>query len=377
MKALKTLLVIIGVAAAAGAVWYMNRSQPTAVSVAAVERGRVEYTVANTRAGTVNACRRARMSPSAGGQIAELPVKEGNQVTRDQVLVELWNEDIWAKVALAQRETEAARARAEQACVTAEVARNEADRMTKLGRQGLTSEEQTERAVGEAKSRMAACQAARNAILVSAAQKSVAKAELERTILRAPFDGTIAEINGELGEFVTPSPIGVATVPTVDLIDTRCLYISAPIDEVDAPVVRAGMRAGITLDAFPHKRFDGFVRRVAPYVLDLEKQARTVEIEAEIEQPTEANLLPGYSADVEVIIDVVDDVPRIPTQALLEDKQVLVLDESTGTLVARDVEIGLRNWEYTQVLKGVEVGELVVTSTDREGVVDGAIARRE
>ncbi len=377
MRKLKVGIALIGVAAVAGVVWYLNRTQPLAVTVAGVERGQVEYTVANTRAGTVNACRRARMSPSVGGQIAELPVTEGNEVAQGQILVELWNDDIWARVTLAQRETEAARARAEEACVTAEVARNEAQRMTKLGRQGLTSEEQTERAVGEAKSRTAACQAARNAILVSDARTKVAEAELERTILRAPFEGTIAEINGELGEFVTPSPIGVATVPTVDLIDTRCLYISAPIDEVDAPVVRAGMRASITLDAFPNRRFDALVRRVAPYVLDLEKQARTVEIEAEIKQSVEANLLPGYSADVEVIIDVAKDTPRIPTQALLDDNKVLVLDESTGTLVARDVEIGLRNWEYTQIVKGVKVGELVVTSIDREGVVDGAIARRE
>ncbi|MDH3637839.1 MAG: efflux RND transporter periplasmic adaptor subunit [Gammaproteobacteria bacterium] len=377
MKTLKIWLVVIGIAGTAAVAWYLNRAQPIPVAVAEVQRGRIESTVANTRAGTVNACRRARMSPSAGGQIAELRVKEGNQVSSDQVLVELWNKDIRAKVTLAQRETEAARARAEQACVTAEVAQHEAERMTKLGRQGLTSEDQTERAVGEAKSKLAACQAARNAILVADAQKSVAEAELERTILRAPFDGTIAEINGELGEFVTPSPIGVATVPTVDLIDNRCLYISAPIDEVDAPSVRAGMRARITLDAFPDNSFDGSVRRVAPYVLDLEKQARTVEIEAEIGQPAEANLLPGYSADVEVIINVAENVLRVPTQALLEDKKVLVLDESAGTLVARDVETGLRNWEYTQILTGVQAGEFVVTSIDREGVVDGASAERE
>ena len=56
----------------------------------------------------------------------------------------------------------------------------------------------------------------------------------DRTELRAPFDGTVAEINGELGEVVTPSPIGVATLPAVDLMDISCLYVSAPIDEVDA-----------------------------------------------------------------------------------------------------------------------------------------------
>ncbi len=368
-------LVLLG--AAAAAFWYLNRAQPVSVGVAEVRRDRVEYTVANTRAGTVNACRRARMSPSTGGQIAKLPVSEGDRVSSGQILVELWNQDIRAKVTLAERETEAAQARAEQACVTAEVAEHEAERLAKLGRQGLTSEERTERALGEAKSQTAACRAARHAIRVAHARESLAQAELERTFLRAPFDGTIAEINGELGEFVTPSPIGVATVPTVDLIDTRCLYISAPIDEVDAPAVLAGLNARITLDAFPDKAFVGVVRRVAPYVLDLEKQARTVDIEAELVHPTDANFLPGYSADVEVVVDIADQVLRVPTQALVDGSKVLVFDASTGVLAAREVELGLRNWEYTQIVKGIEEGEFVVTTIDREGVEDGAVVRRE
>ena len=67
----------------------------------------------------------------------------------------------------------------------------------------------------------------------------------------------IAKVNGELGEFVTPSPVGIPTPPTVDLIDGSCLYISAPIDEVDAPRVQAGLKARISLDAFPNQTFPG------------------------------------------------------------------------------------------------------------------------
>ena len=73
----------------------------------------------------------------------------------------------------------------------------------------------------------------------------------------------IAEVNGELGEYVTPSPVGIPTPPAIDLIDTQCLYISAPIDEVDAPEIRAGMAARISLDAFSKQFFHGHVRRVA------------------------------------------------------------------------------------------------------------------
>ena len=179
------------------------------------------------------------------------------------------------------------------------------------------------------------------------------------------------------GEFVTPSPVGIPTPPTVDLIDDACLYISAPIDEVDAPLVKAGLAARITLDAFPKRRFKGHVRRVAPYVLDLEKQARTVEIEAVIDDPDKGSLLPGYSADVEVLLDTREDVIRIPSSVIIDDTKVLVLDEEAGIIHEREIDVGLSNWEYTEVRDGIAVGELVVSSIDREGVEDQAPARRE
>ena len=63
-------------------------------------------------------------------------------------------------------------------------------------------------------------------------------------------------------------------------------------------------RARITLDAFGKRTFDGRVRRIAPYVTDREKQARTVDVEVEfISPPDDVQLLPGYSADVEILLD--------------------------------------------------------------------------
>jgi len=372
------ILGLLGLAAVIGVLaWYLSRPKPVAVTVAEAGPGDVLATVANTRAGTVDACNRARLAPPMGGQIARLPFKEGNQVRKGDVLLELWNQDQRAQVSQAEREAVAARSRTREACVNADVARKNAARIRKLRGENLVSEGDTERAVGEADARAAVCEAARDQEKVSQARIDVARAELERTILRAPFDGIVAEINGEVGEFVTPSPVGIPTPPTVDLVDGSCLYISAPIDEVDAPAVRAGQRASISLDAFPNRRFPGFVRRVAPYVLDTEKQARTVEVEAEIENPEKYNLLPGYSADVEVILEKRENVLRVPTQAILDGKRVLVLDTAAGVLRARDIEKGVTNWEYTEIRSGLKAGELVVTSVDREGVADGVAAVRE
>ena len=354
---------------------YLNRPKLIAVVVKRVDTGIVQNTVANTRAGTLMAERRASLSPSVGGQIASLGVSEGDKVKTGQLLLELWNDDLTARVELASQEASAAVARAQEACVVAEVARREADRLMKLRKKGVASEEEVDQADGEASAKMAGCRAAKADIGVSKAKLSVAQAALDKTRLVAPFDGTVAEVNGELGEFVTPSPIGVPTPPAVDLIDTTSLYVSAPIDEVDAPEIRTGMSATISLDAFGKKRFAGIVRRVAPYVLDREKQARTVDVEVTfIDAGVTADMLPGYSADIEVVLVENTQALRIPSEAIIEGNRVLIFSEQAGVLEERKIETGLRNWEYTQVLSGVRDGEQIVVSVDREGVEDAARA---
>ena len=373
----RLLLAAIAIAGIAAVVGYTMRDTPLRVVAVAVERGDVEATVANTRAGTVNACRRAGLSPALGGQIASLPVSTGERVTSGQVLLELWNEDLRAERILAERDAIASAARAKESCVIAKVAEREAKRLVSLRERGISSEEETDRAVGDAEAKQAGCEAVRDLVRVSDARVDVATAALQRTLLKAPFDGVIAEINGELGEFVTPSPVGVPTPPTVDLIDNSCLYISAPIDEVDATAVRTGMLARITLDAFPDQDFPGHVRRVAPYVLEVEKQARTVEVEAEIDNPEKYDLIPGYSADVEIILDTRVDVLRIPALAVIDGEKVLLLNEQDQVIEERMIERGVSNWEYSEIVSGLDGSELVILSVDREGVEAGATAVRD
>jgi len=371
----RTVLLLGGVVAAATAIaFYATRPQPIEVETAVVERGRVTETVTNTRAGTIKACERAQLAPAMAGQIARLPVAKGDRVERGQILLEIWNEDLRAQLELAKRDAVATRARAEEACVAARVARRESDRLSALLERGLVAEDAVDRANGDAESREAACRAATQNTRVADARIDQAQANLERTLLRAPFAGIVAEINGELGEFVTPSPVGVPTLPAVDVVDTSCIYVTAPMDEVDAPRIREGMQARVVLDAFRGMDFPAHVRRVAPYVLDLEKQARTVEVEAEIDDKRGADLLPGYSADIEVILDEKADVLRVPTRAVMEGSRVYVFDPGAGRVELRDIETGLGNWDHTEIRNGLQAGELVVTTIDREGLADGAAA---
>lgn len=370
----RILIAVVLLGFAGAGLWWLKRPKPIAVVVAEIDQGRVESTIANTRAGTVEACMRTKLSATMGGRIEVLAVKEGDKVKKGQLLMKLWNDDQKAQSSLAQAQVETANKRVTEACTVATNAEHEANRQTALFKQGFVSSSRDEQARAEAQARRAGCDAAKADVAQTQARLHATRVEQNRTVLYAPFAGTVAKIVGEVGEYSTPSPPGVPTPPAIDLIDDTCLYVRAPMDEVDAPKISAGQTVRISFDALPKQSFAGTVRRVAPFVSALEKQARTVDIEATLSPtPDKAapHLLVGYSADVEVILAVRERVVRVPTSALQEGARVLLAGVD-GTLQERQLRLGLANWEYTEVLDGLVAGDKVVTSLEREGVKPGA-----
>ena len=150
----------------------------------------------------------ARCIASASARVEQVLVRDGDRVEQGQRLLRLWDDDLEAQLRLAQRDVEAAGARAEETCAEADVACRESKLVSKLRERGLSSEEDADVASGHARASAAACRAMRSNVGVAQARVEVAVAALERMRLVAPFDGIVAEVNGELGEFVTPSPVG-------------------------------------------------------------------------------------------------------------------------------------------------------------------------
>jgi HlyD family secretion protein len=341
------------------------------VRVVAVEAGRVETTVSNTKAGTVKARRRAKMSPENAGLVIEVPAAEGDQVEAGQTLVRLSDATQKAQLELARESLKASQATLLEACLSRDRARREFVRKRQIAEQGVLSADALDRLetayqVAEASCNAAGAQAAR-----AEAQVAVAEAELAKMVLRAPFTGVVAELDVQVGEWITPSPPLLVAPPVADLIDPTSLYVSAPMDEVDSGRIREGQRVRVTVDSQPGRDFEARVVRVAPYVLDVEAQNRTVEIEVELaDRELSRSLLPGTSADVEVILEVREGVLRIPAPALLADDRVLVVHD--GQLEEHVIEVGLRNWDYAEASSGLDAGQLVVVSLESAAVREGA-----
>ena len=128
----KLIALLLIVAAAIAVITYMGKKPPPSVVLHTVASGTVAKTVSNTRAGTVEACRRSKLSMPIGGRVDQLHVDEGDRVETGQVLLSLWNKDRKAMHAQAEAQLLAGRHRAEQVCVESDNAEREARRLDTL-----------------------------------------------------------------------------------------------------------------------------------------------------------------------------------------------------------------------------------------------------
>ncbi|SIR35364.1 HlyD family secretion protein [Aromatoleum tolulyticum] len=374
----RSLIAFVVLALIAAGIWWFTRPKPIPVRLVEVARGTVEATLSNTRAGEIEACQRTKLSTIIGGRIDYLGVKEGDHVQAGQVLLRLWSEDQEARLTVNRAQLETARKRVQEACAQADNAEREAARQDELFQRKFVSASRVEQARTEARARRAACDTTRADTRTAEAQITATSTDRQRTVLIAPFAGTVAKITGELGEYSTPSPPGVPTPPAIDLIDDSCLYVKAPMDEIDAPKIHPDQRTRVTLDALPGKVFEARVKRIAPYITAVEKQARTVEVDIDFVNPEEAKgLLVGYSADAEIVLAVRENTLRVPTSTLREGNRVLLYRADDGRLEERVIKAGVANWEFTEVLEGLAEGDRIAASLEREGVKAGARVRPE
>ena len=360
-----TWLALLAVIIAA-AWWQFKPTTPQTVQLHRVKAGLVERISANSRAGTVFACKSSDLSLAVGGRVAKLYVDEGEAVKSEQLLLELDNSAEEARLALASADLLAAQIEQQRSCDAAALARREADRAESLLNQKLVSSERLDQLKTDAKLKGLSCSQSEAMRQHAEAAEQLAQIQLNNTRLYAPFSGTIAAVNGEIGEIATPSPPGIQTPPAIELIDDSCLYIEAPIDEVEASRVEVGQPTRVTLDAFRGQIFNGAVSRTGTRVSALEKQARTLDIEVIlVNPPEEVKLLVGYSADVEIVTGHADPVVRVPTEALLGGNQIVRFNSQSSRLEKVAVEVGLSNWSWSEIRSGIQAGDQILVRLER------------
>lgn len=398
---MKRLLIVV-VAALIGFAGYTlyNGRQRLPVKIVPVTRGDVRLTVSTVFTGSVVSEREATLSFQTGGQLGTLAVQEGMMVEAGEVLARLDDVELQAQQSLAEANVRAAQAQLQRAKlslpledsqVRAEITQSQVSldnasttyrRWQDLYAKGAVARQQVEEAQMRyemAKSRHEAAMAAvtRNAARrqeIAAAEATVTQMEaslqmarirLGQTALRASFAGLVTRTFVNVGEFVA---IGK---PIVHLVQPDSLYIKAVVDEADALTVRVGQQALVAMDVFQGRRLEGRVAEISPVISSARQESRTSEVKIRLDDRSIV-LKPGLSADIEIVVEEVPNVLRLPTHVILErERGKYVHVVSAGRAQERPIQIGASNWDFTQIVSGLQEGERVIIAVDGAKLDDG------
>ncbi len=302
------------------------------VQVVKATRSPIEASVSGVTSGTVRAEKIAELAFGTVGRVQELNVELGDKVKAGAVLAQVENQDLRSRL---------------------EVAREELERSKRLSRDNAMS---------------------RSNLIQAQGTYDAAVTAYEKSLIRAPYDGIIAEVNLEVGQL---SQI-TAVIPLAPLriIDVEPRYVRVEIDEVDLPKVRVGMPARIKILAVRREPFSAVVRKVVPFISSVREQDRTSEIELNVD--SEGVLLPaGASADVEIITETKQDVVALVTKAILgrgDDRYVFRIDGST--LRRTPIKVGIFGYTISEVISGLRDGDDVAMPSDKVELKDGLTVER-
>jgi HlyD family secretion protein len=401
MKRRGLLLAAVAVVACTGAIAYHRISGTIPVDVFRVRPGRVEEITAAVSAGTVKSYLEAVLSTETGGQVSEVLVREGSMVRRGDVLARIVDPELTrqAEAALAEegqardvllqaeakRQEAAIRVRGERGRAENNLrkAREDHRRAEELFRDGFVSRSDLEAAatlLGNAEEEARITTAGestlqaldreidvfRGRIEAARARTAALTARRSKLTITAPFSGVITKKTCEIGESKLPG--GALLI----LADPSSTYVEAQIDEADAAKVRVGQTARLLPEAFRGEKFTGRVSEVRPTVEASKEVSRANTIAITLTSAPQPLRL-GMSVDVEVLTGGKDNVPLIPSAALMErDAKKFVYVVSGGKAVRRDVTVGVSNWDRTEILTGVSPGEDVVTSLEIKDLSPGS-----
>jgi RND family efflux transporter MFP subunit len=364
-KLLTTLLILAAVgvlgvqiyrkaASAPAANGALRNKPPVAVEIAPVEVASIQDIGRYT--GSLYPASEFVVAPKISGRIEEIEVRMGDPVAAGQLIAVLDDDEYRQQVAQAAAELDVARATVEERRNTLENTRREYERTVALREKKIASQSELDAAeadyhVQQARFRVAGAQVAQKAAALKAAE-----VQLAYTRIRVPENHNDRKIVGE--RFLDPGAMVAANTPIVSILDINTLTAKIYVIERDYPMVRTGMTAELTCDAFADRRFTGRVSRVSPLLKEASRQA-SVEIEVAND---DLLLKPGMFVRVEIALTRHDDATVVPLAALVtRNGQTGVFAADMQTMTARfiPVTVGITDSVRAEIVRPELSGQVV------------------
>ncbi len=362
------VLLIAGAAGFAAFRWF-TREQPIEVEVAAVsQRAAGTQAAVLNAAGYVTARRRATVASKITGKLVEVNVEEGQAVRQGQVLARLDDAQLRATLALTQAQAEVARRGVRENEVRLTEAKLSVDRLSRLVKQGVSTQSELEAAEAQLGSYDARIAAAREEVLVAEQQIVLARTNLDDTVIRAPFSGVAISKDAQVGETVSPMSSGGFTRTGIStIVDMDSLEIEVDVNEAYIGRVKPGQPVSAALDAYPDAPIPA---RVITTVPTADRQKATVLVRIGFDRLDE-RILPDMGVKVTFLRED-DETETAAAQAVMLVPKAAIRAEGgqsyafvvsgDGVVDRRAVRIGGSDGDRVEVIAGLNASERVVVS---------------
>jgi RND family efflux transporter MFP subunit len=325
-------------------------------TVTAVMQSTSRSTAILNASGYVVAQRKASVASKGTGRLVFLGVVEGDKVKKNQIVARLEDNDIRAML-------EEAKANLNLNKADLKDAENEFNRQKALFETGSSSRQTLDGA-----------EARYNRVLalidIAQARVNAAEVNLENTLIRAPFDGTVLTKNAEVGEIV--APLGASTTSraaVLTMADMTSLQVEADVSESNIDKIKINQDCEITLDAYPDKGYPGYIFKIVPTA---DRSKATVMVKVAFKKYDE-RVLPEMSAKVDFLTEAPPEgednktVLIIPETAIASrDGKQYVYTVLDGKAVEKEIQTGMKLNKYREVKSGLNEGARIIETYNPE-----------
>ena len=313
--------------------------------------------------GYIVAERKAAVASKITGRLVALMVEEGSKVKKGQIIARMESDDVTAAKNQAAANLVNALAALEQAKTDRDIARRENFRYQGLVADGSVSQSDWDAINTRYKRSEEGVKVAKANVLALKAALEGAKAGLDYTLIRAPFDAVVLTKNADIGDIVTPfAAVATAKAAVVTIADMRSLQVEVDVSETNIVGIRVGQACDIQLDALPAIRFRGEVYTIVPTV-DRTKATVLVKVRFLDKDP---RMLPDMSAKVSFLSRNLKTEERKPRLAVNGSALVGKTDQThvfvlQGNHVQEtSVQTGVKLGDMIEIISGLKSGDRVV-----------------
>ena len=309
------------------------------------------------------------------GKVREVLVKEGDQVKKGQLLLQLDPAQAQAQVAQLEASLAQSRLAIDRTRVNAMTLDTKWKRFQALREQGLVDQNSFDDIASQRNMAQVELESSGQMMQQTQAQLTQAREGLAKTQLRAPIDGKVVALIIKSGETAVPSAMSIAGSDLMTVADTAGLYAEVNVNETDVARVGVGQTARIVPAAFPDKSWAGVVETVASSPRTVAGQGKSYLVRIRLSDTEGLRFHTGMSCRAEIATRRDDTAPviAVPVQAVRYEESANRNEPAKASLVVvkngranlRSVETGLADDAFLEITKGVQAGEDIVTGPAR------------